>query len=490
MSTARVNVGALLATAALCVGVTANLAAQEITTRAQEIEQAQREKSQQVRPMEPGKFEGGVARIQQMLTGTGLKWHPFFQNAYSGGGFTLGAGYGHFVSPYNTIDARGSYTILGYKRLEAEFEAPRLFKRRGKLSILGGWREATQVGFYGLGTGTTSIDDRANYSFRQPYLSANLAWRPTLKLLTLEGGLEYTKWEQRPGEGSFPSVETVYTPDTLAGLGAAPTYLHSQGTFGFDWRTSPGYSRRGGFYGVTLHDYADRDDRYGFRQVDYEAIQHVPIFREAWALSFRALARTTQLKDGEDIPFFMLPAVGGGSSLRGFSSWRFRDRHSLLLQAEWRIMVNRFMDTAVFYDTGKVSAHVEDLDLNGLKNDFGFGVRFHGPFFTPLRVELAKSNEGLSVHLLVVSGVLRRVCDEDRFVVCRLFVAAPVWRRGDRCVRRDRRGLDAASALLSRRPHRTRSRIARRRQCQALRDRTDVRDVLQPVRRAEAEAVE
>ena len=102
MSTARVNVGALLATAALCVGATANLAAQEVTTRAQEIEQAQREKSQQARPMEPGKFEGGVARIQQMLTGQGLKWHPFFQNAYSGGGFTLGAGYGHFVSPYNT----------------------------------------------------------------------------------------------------------------------------------------------------------------------------------------------------------------------------------------------------------------------------------------------------------------------------------------------------------------------------------------------------
>lgn len=32
----------------------------------------------------------------------------------------------------------------------------------------------------------------------------------------------------------------------------------------------------------------------------------------------------------------MLPSVGGGSSLRGFASWRFRDRNSLLLQAEWR----------------------------------------------------------------------------------------------------------------------------------------------------------
>ena len=82
--------------------------------------------------------------------------------------------------------------------------------------------------------------------------------------------------------------------------------------------------------------------------------------------------------------------------MRGFSSWRFRDRNSLLLQAEWRIMVNRFLDTAVFYDMGKVTSSTSDFDLDGLKSDYGFGVRFHGPLATPLRVELAKSNEGLA----------------------------------------------------------------------------------------------
>ena len=81
------------------------------------------------------------------------RWHPFFESAYSGGGFTLGAGYAHHVSPYNLLDVRGSYTLSGYKRAEAEFIAPRLFHRRGALSLLGGWREATQVGFYGIGIG-------------------------------------------------------------------------------------------------------------------------------------------------------------------------------------------------------------------------------------------------------------------------------------------------------------------------------------------------
>jgi hypothetical protein len=325
-----------------------------------------------------------------------LKLHPFFQSAYSGGGFTLGAGYAQHVGAYNVFDFRGSYTITGYKRIEAEFRAPRLFNRRGNLSVIGGWREATQVGFYGIGM-ATSIDDATNYLFRQPYGSATLELKPTRRYLTVRLGEELSEWSQRPGQGTDPSVETVYTPQNLPGLGATVKYLHSEGTLGFDWRTSPGYTRRGGFYGVTFHDYTDSDDEFGFKQVDYEVIQHFPILREAWVISLRGFAQTAFDKDNQDIPFFMLPSVGGGSSLRGFSSWRFRDRNSLLLQAEWRIMVNRFLDTALFYDAGKVTKRTADFDLNGLKSDYGFGVRFHGPFATPLRVELARSNEGLGL---------------------------------------------------------------------------------------------
>ena len=92
----------------------------------------------------------------------------------------------------------------------------------------------------------------------------------------------------------------------------------------------------------------------------------------------------------------MLPALGGGSTLRGFASWRFRDRNSLLLQAEWRVLANRFLDMALFYDAGKVTARPKDISLDGLKSDYGLGFRFHGPAATPLRIELARSNEGLA----------------------------------------------------------------------------------------------
>jgi hypothetical protein len=364
-------------------------------TRAALLEREQAEKLTQVHPYVPNKAERYLNYAETYLT-SGLHWHPYFENAYSGGGFTLGAGYRRYVSSYNTLDLRGSLTFSGYKRIEAEFLAPRLFARQGVLTVIGGWREATQVGYYGLGTANT-VDDRANYGFKQPYGLAMLDFRPARRLLLLRGGFEASQWEQTPGSGTVPSVDEVYTPDTLTGLGAAVTYLHSRGTVAIDSRPSPGYARRGGFYGVTFHDFSDQDTRNGFTQMDYEAIQHVPLLREAWVLSFRGFVSTTGTKSGQEIPFFMLPSVGGGSSLRGYSSWRFRDRNSLELQAEWRVIANRFLDMGLFYDTGKVTAHTSDLNLDALKHDYGVGFRFHGPLSTPFRIDFAKGNEGLSI---------------------------------------------------------------------------------------------
>src|SRR5262252_7301476 len=142
------------------------------------IEQKQAEKVPELHPYIPNEAEQIFNYADTILQGGQLRVHPFFNSAYSGGGFTLGAGYLAYLTGYNYIDTRGSWTFKNYKRIETEFVAPRLFDRRGKLSVLGGWREATQVGFYGLGT-NTSKDARTNYLFQQPYASALLTLFPT-----------------------------------------------------------------------------------------------------------------------------------------------------------------------------------------------------------------------------------------------------------------------------------------------------------------------
>ena len=173
---------------------------QQPETRVGLLEQQQAEKASSMVPAEPDKAEKYVTRISDIFLSGQMHWHAFFHSAYSGGGFTMGAGYTKFVSPYNTIDTRGSITFSGYKRIESEFLAPQLFGRRGTLSAIGGWREATQVGFYGLGL-NTNVSDRTNYSFQQPYGSATLTVRPNRNLLFVRGGLEATQWRQNPGSG-------------------------------------------------------------------------------------------------------------------------------------------------------------------------------------------------------------------------------------------------------------------------------------------------
>ena len=390
---AVVSVGAYTSVAFLVVGSASRVMAQSAQpeTRQAIVDTAAGDKAKVLKPYQMTTAEKWIIKIERRFTGQVVRLHPFLEPAYSGGGFTIGSGYMFHPSPYSALDVRGSYSIRSYKLAEAEFIHPRLFNRRAELNLRGGWRDATEVGFHGIGN--QSSDTRMTYGFEQPYGSASLAVRPTRRLFLMRGGFEAVEWNLKQGEGPL-SVDSVYTPRTLPGLDTDTTYFHTHATVGIDWRHSSGYARRGGFYGVTGHDYTDRDDALGFRQVDYEAIQHIPILRETWVLSFRALVKTTWGKSDETVPFFMLPALGGGSSMRGYSTFRFRDRHSLLLQGEWRVIANRFMESAVFLDTGKVTARTSDLDLKHLKTDYGFGLRFHTPLVTVLRVDVARSSEG------------------------------------------------------------------------------------------------
>jgi hemolysin activation/secretion protein len=110
----------------------------------------------------------------------------------------------------------------------------------------------------------------------------------------------------------------------------------------------------------------------------------------------------TTLGDENNTPYFLLPSLGSSSTLRGYRSWRFRDRNMLLTQGEFRWIPNRLgMDMAIFYDAGKVAARRQDLHFTGMAHDWGVGIRLHGPTRTPVRVEIARGSEGVN---LIFSG--------------------------------------------------------------------------------------
>jgi hypothetical protein len=371
-------------------------------SRAETIAQQQAEKARKAqdpaeKPKKPRRhFMPKVAPLSDvvdyMIEPRGF--YPLVGSVYSGGGAAFGAGYRWFYGDETAMDIKGLYSIKNYKWLELSTSSPggpRGPKLHGKV----GWRDATQVAFYGLGPDTDS-GNRSNFRLQNLYAGGDVQVKPVFPFVIM-GGLMYEDYTTKEGQGTQPSIETEWQPSQVPGLGADPVYIHSQASGGIDWRPAAGYARSGGLYEVTFHNYHDLDDTHSFNRMEGEVVQHIPLIREKYVISLHGRVETVL---GEDAaPFFLLPSLGSGHTLRAYPSWRYRDRHSLLLQAEWRWTPNRYgMDMAFFYDAGKVAALREDLTLDGLKNNFGVGVRFHGPAATPIRVELAHGDEGL--HLV------------------------------------------------------------------------------------------
>jgi hypothetical protein len=378
---------------AILVAATVPAAAQD--SREAEIAAEQAKKASQLRPYEPGAAERWAVTLRKEFLDEPAGFYPYFASVYSGGGFTLGAGFRQFYGDRTHWDVKGLYSAKNYKFIELSTDS--WGHGQGRIDVHGraGFRDATQVAYYGLGI--ESPQNRTNFRMKQGYVGGDVAVRPA-PVVVLGAGAAYEDYTLEEGAGTAPSIEDVFTPETAPGLGTSSAYLHAHASGGIDWRPAAGYARRGGLYQVTYHTYADRDSTYSFDRVDGEIVQHVPILRENWVISLHGLVQTT-LDDEDVVPYYLLPALGSGSTLRAYPSWRFRDRHSLLLSGEFRWIPNRLgLDMALFYDAGKVTARREDLDLDGLKSNVGIGIRFHGPMATPLRVELAKGREGL--HLV------------------------------------------------------------------------------------------
>jgi hypothetical protein len=361
-------------------------------TRAGEIAQKQAEKAAKAEPYKPTGIEKFMQRLEDSYVSPPSGFYPTLGSVYPGGGLTLGVGYRQFFAREAVFDLNGLYSIKNYKQVEVGARVP--WNRRGRVFVggRGGWLDATQVGFYGIGPDSES-GDRGNFRLQETYAIGTLLLKPS-RWTRLEGEVGVEGYTNEGGSGRAPSIETIYNGATAPGLFLDTNYIHSKGTAAIDWRFSPGYTRTGGYYGVTFHDYADRDKTFSFRRLDGEVIQHLPIMRETWVLSFRGRMQST-LGDDDNVPYYMLPYLGSGNTLRGYPTGRFRDRHALLTSAEFRWVPSRLaLDMAIFYDAGKVANRREDLDFNDLETDWGIGIRFHGPAATPLRLEGARGTEG------------------------------------------------------------------------------------------------
>lgn len=391
--------------AVVCVAVLPAAFAQTpaAETREAVIARQQQEKARVSAPYKPGRVEALFQRFERRgfpLSGTPPGFYPALGSVYPGGGMAFGAGYRQFTGHSTFLVFQGLYSIKTYKRLETTFRSPG--HARGRLDFGGqaGWLDAPRIDYFGLGPDT---DRQAGTVFRlqESYGEGGVTWRP-VRWFQLEGSGGYEAYNQSSGTGSKTSIEDRFTAATAPGLGEDPTFAHGSTTASLRWLTSPAYARRGGFVRWTYEGRARLDEDGSFGVTRTELVQHIPVLRETWVLSLRGRADAI-VGDATNAPFFLLPSLGSGSTLRAFSTGRFRDRQSVLLSGEWRWIPSRLaLDLALFIDAGKVGATWNDVTSGAMKTDYGIGLRIHTPAATALRIDLARGAEGM--RLVVASS--------------------------------------------------------------------------------------
>lgn len=347
-------------------------------TREEEIARLQARKAAQLHPYEEHVGEQVLDRVERFL-GAGDGVYPWLGSVYPGGLLGVGAGYRRTVGDTGALNALAAWSFRNYKVARVDLQLPALAGRRVVIAPHALWLDAPSVNFYGTGLATRR-EDRTTYAYSPAAIG-------------LTGTVRVTDWLTVGAGGEAQSIGT----DLAAG---DVRYLIARAAAGIDWRSSPGYSRAGGLYRV---EWAHHDVRsggpFGFRQLEAEAVQLLPLFRESSVIALRGLLTTTDTAGADTVPIFMMPSLGGSDTLRGYPSWRFRDRHRLLLSGEYRWMASQAIDMALFADAGTVTARRRDLRLRRLEKDVGIGIRLHGPTFTALRLDVARGSEGWVINL-------------------------------------------------------------------------------------------
>jgi hypothetical protein len=375
-------------------------------TRAAQLARQRAEKATRLEPYAPKKLENLVLKVEEGRLRRLIAPHNGFFVEYGyhdkpvGSGLGFGGGWRHdLLNRQARVVLEAGGTLRRYQMLRADFSLPRLADDRLELGVEGVYRKHPQEDFYGLGVDTTR-DMRVNYLFKGTDIQGRAVYRP---IAFVEVGTRFGALTTSVGPGEddrYPSIETLFGDATAPGLLLQPDYRYGEAFAAFDNRDEPGNARAGGNYEIAWRQYSDRDlDRYSFRRFDAHATQFIPIFDKKRVFALQAQLVSTAADDGNEVPFFMQPTLGGGHSLRSVADYRFRDNSLFGFNVEYRWEAFSALDMALFSDFGTVAPRVADLDLSELKRAYGIGFRFNTAKAVIFRIDIATGgSEGIRYY--------------------------------------------------------------------------------------------
>lgn len=134
---------------------------------------------------------------------------------------------------------------------------------------------------------------------------------------------------------------------------------------------------------------------HSFTRTTVDVQQYLPWLHGHRVLALRALAVLTSADAAAEVPFYLLPTFGGGRVGRAYPTFRFRDRHLLAAQLEYRYVVNSFMHGAVFVDAAQVAPALDRITWARVRWSTGVGLRLGVRGGAALRMDVGWGRDGM-----------------------------------------------------------------------------------------------
>jgi hypothetical protein len=332
--------------------------------------------------------EGFYVELGNMITGSG--W------------ISAGPGY-RWNAPGDrlVVDVSGALSSNLYKVAQGRVEAPGLLQESVTIGAQAMYQDLMEVDYFGVGAQSVR-SDRRSYRLRNTDVLGYVTIRPA-RWLSVDGRLGWIDAALTAAGASGAAVrDAVFADGAGRSLSIAPSFVHADVSISADWRDQMGHPTRGGLYRASAATYADAG---GFgagmvRRYQVEGSQFVPLTRN-WILALHGWAVFSDPSNGPDVPFYLMPSLGGDNTLRGYNDYRFHDNdmQSFNIESRWALVAH--VDLAVFIDAGKVAPRAGDLDFTHLKTSYGMGFRVHNRAWTLGRMDIGHSAEGWRIFFQV-----------------------------------------------------------------------------------------
>jgi hypothetical protein len=331
--------------------------------------------------------------IVQRLKGDGF--YPRIGGLSPGSGIAGGVGYRRHLD-WVYVDVSGALSTKAYRGIDVKarwIDTPRF-----EATTLLTFRNNTQDDFYGLGNDTTDAT-RVDYGIRSTDFGARGSVR-VVRSLRLGADVGYFIPDVRHGrDDNLRSIAQVFNDVTAPGLTRQPNFEHHSVFAAVDSRDAEGFPRRGGLYRATYAIWNDRSfDEYDFRRFDITGSQFISLPTQS-VVAVRLALSYANNATGDRVPFYLLPYVGGGDTVRSFREFRFRDENAGVFNVELRHKVHSMAYVAGFVDLGKVAHNWEDITPTDLKKAYGIGLRGGTDEKTYFRLDVAHGDGGTRVFL-------------------------------------------------------------------------------------------